>query len=207
MATVTLELLQKICPNTKASVLSRYVDPLNKVGEAFDLFQNNKRMAAFLAQVAHESGEFNFIQENLNYSAQSLYITFKKYFQSVDAALPYAHKPEKIANKVYANRMGNGDEASGDGYAYCGRGLIQITGRQNYTKFAIAVDMTRDEVVNYMKTPEGALASAVWYWETNKLNAYADNDDFTGLTRRINGGIIGLEDRKRGYDLALAALG
>lgn len=206
MGKVTLALLKEICPQTKASVLSKYVDPLNTVGEHFGLFDNPKRMAAFLAQIAHESGGFNFTKEGLNYSAQGLVKTFKKYFPTLASAQPYARNPAKIANRVYANRMGNGPESSGDGYKFCGRGLIQLTGRNNYTKFATAIGKTLDQTVAYLETPEGAVASAAWFWDVNKLSIYADKGDFVGLTRRINGGTIGLADRKHHYDIALAAL-
>ena len=206
MGKVTLELLREICPKTKASVLSKYVDPLNVVGQHFGLFDNPKRMAAFLAQVAHESGGFNFTKEGLNYSAQGLVKTFKKYFPTLASAQPYARNPAKIANKVYANRMGNGPESSGDGYRFCGRGLIQLTGRNNYTKFATSIGKTLDQTIAYLETPEGAVASAAWFWDVNKLSIYADKGDFVGLTRRINGGTIGLADRKHHYDIALAAL-
>jgi putative chitinase len=163
-------------------------------------------MAAFLAQVAHESGGFNFVRENLNYSAAALNKVFKKYFPTLASAQPYARKPEKIANKVYANRMKNGPESSGDGWKFRGRGLIQLTGRDNYTKFAASIDKSIDEAIAYLETPEGAVASAGWFWDVNKLNVYCDENDFVGLTRRINGGTNGLADRRHHYDLALKAL-
>lgn len=206
MNAVTLDLLKQICPSTKATVLAKYVDPLNIVGQHYGLFKNPKRMAAFLAQVAHESGGFNFTKEGLNYSAQGLTKTFKKYFPTLASAQPYARKPAKIANRVYANRMGNGPESSGDGYKFCGRGLIQLTGRNNYTKFATSIGKTIDDAIVYLETPEGAVASAAWFWDANKLNIYADKGDFVGLTRRINGGTIGLADRQHHYAIALKAL-
>ena len=206
MAKVTLQLLKQICPTTKNEVLEQYVDPLNTVGEHFGLFENVKRMAAFLAQVAHESGGFNFTKEGLSYSAVQLNNVFKKYFPTLDSAEPYARKPEKIASKVYANRMGNGNEASGDGYKFCGRGLIQLTGKTTYTKFAKAINKELDEAIHYLETPEGAVASAGWFWDVNKLSVYADKEDFIGLTKRINGGIIGILDRKKHYAEALKAL-
>jgi len=202
---VTLELLQQICPKTKQSVLVPYVDPFNEVGKHYDLFANSKRIAAFLAQTAHESGGFTAVKENLNYGAKGLMGTFKKYFPNEEIAKQYERQPEKIANRVYANRMKNGDEASGDGFKFRGRGLIQLTGRDNYTRFAKASDMTLDEVVAYLETPAGAVASAGWFWDVNKLNIYCDKDDFVGLTRRINGGTIGLADRKHHYEIALEA--
>ena len=206
MSRVTLELLREICPKTKATVLAKYVQPLNTVGEHFDLFENPKRMAAFLAQIAHESGAFNFTAEGLNYSAAALSKTWPKRFPTLAIAQQYARKPEKIANKVYANRMGNGTEASGDGFKFRGRGLIQLTGKDNYTRFAKSIGKTLDQTVAFLETAEGAVASAGWYWDVNKLNVYADKGDFVGLTRRINGGIIGLADRKHHYDIALKAL-
>lgn len=206
MSQVTLDLLKQLCPGTKAPVLAKYVQPLNIVGEHFGLFENPKRMAAFLAQVAHESGGFNFTKEGLNYSAQALNKTFRKYFPTVASAQPYTRQPAKIANKVYANRMGNGPESSGDGYKFCGRGLIQLTGRTNYTKFAQAVGKSLDDAIAYLETSEGAVASAGWFWDINKLNIYADKGDFVGLTRRINGGTNGLADRQHHYAIALKAL-
>ena len=203
---VTLELLQEICPKTKSSILINYVEPLNIVGEHILLFENTKRLAAFLAQVAHESGGFNFIQENLNYSARGLMQTFRRYFPNEEIAKLYERKPERIANRVYANRMKNGDEASGDGWKFRGRGLIQLTGRENYTRFANSLDKTIEDTIKFLETTQGAVSSAGWFWDINKLNIYCDLEDFVGLTRRINGGTIGLEDRKHHYHLALELL-
>lgn len=206
MSQVTIDLLTKICPKTKSTVLLKYVEPLNLVGEHFGLFENPKRMAAFLAQVAHESGAFNFTKEGFNYSAAALVKIFKKYFPTAESAEEYANNAEKIANTVYANRMGNGPAESGDGYKFCGRGLIQLTGRANYTRLAKALDKTLDETVEYLETPEGAVTSAGWFWDVNKLSIYADKEDFIGLTKRINGGIIGLIERQANYEVALDAL-
>jgi putative chitinase len=203
---ITLELLHALCPKTKDSVLDGYIEPLNTVGEYYEMFININRIAGFLAQIAHESGGFNFTKENLNYSAKGLMTTFKKYFPDETTAKRYERKPEMIANKVYANRMKNGDEASGDGYRFCGRGLIQLTGRDNYTKFAEALEMSIEDTVSYLETPNGAVASAGWFWDNNKLNQYCDSGDFVTLTKRINGGTIGLEDRKHHYEIALQML-
>ena len=161
-----------------------------------------QRMAAFLAQCAHESGGFLAIKENLNYRAASLRKTFAKYFPTDELAAQYANKPEKIANRVYANRMGNGPEESGDGYRYCGRGLIQLTGKDNYFWFAASIDLTPEAASEYMETFEGAAQSACWFWETNNLNQWADRDDILTLTKRINGGTIGLADRQKHYEHA-----
>ena len=165
------------------------------------------RVAAFVAQCAHESGNFAFIKENLNYRAVSLMKTFGKYFPTMELAQQYEKRPEKIANRVYANRMGNGDEASGDGYRFCGRGLIQLTGRDNYTFFAGSLSIPVEEASEYLATFEGAVQSACWFWETNNLNRFADVGDIKGLTRAINGGYIGLEDRVRHYEHALHVMG
>jgi putative chitinase len=165
------------------------------------------RVAHFVAQCAHESGNFVFIKENLNYRAASLMTTFKKYFPTAELAQQYEKRPEKIANRVYANRMGNGDEASGDGYKYCGRGLIQLTGRDNYTFFAGSLDISVEEAAEYLATFEGAAQSACFFWEQNNLNRFADANDVKGLTRAINGGYIGLEDRIRHTEHALHILG
>jgi putative chitinase len=166
-----------------------------------------QRMAAFLAQCAHESGGFRAIKENLNYRAVTLRKIFGKYFPTDEMAAQYANKPEKIANLVYANRMGNGGPESGDGYRYCGRGLIQLTGKDNYFWFASSLEISPEEASEYMETFEGAAQSACWFWETNKLNQWADADDILTLTKRINGGTIGLEDRIKHYEHAKHVLG
>ncbi len=169
-----------------------------------------RRVAAFIAQCSHESGGFMVLKENLNYRAASLRKIFPKYFPDDAIAQRYASMPNKqeaIANRVYANRMGNGPEESGDGYRYCGRGLIQLTGRQNYTWFAASLEITPEEATEYLGTFEGAAQSACWFWETNKLNQWADAGDIVTLTKRINGGTIGLEDRIKHYEHALHVLG
>ena len=169
-----------------------------------------QRMAAFIAQCSHESGGFMVLKENLNYKAASLRKLFGKYFPNDEIANQYASKPNKqeaIANRIYASRMGNGDEASGDGYKFCGRGLIQLTGRDNYTFFAGSLDITVEEASAYPQTFEGAAQSACWFWETNKLNQWADKGDIVTLTKRINGGTIGLEDRIKHYEHALHVFG
>jgi len=165
------------------------------------------RVAAFLAQCAHESGEFKFIQENLNYKAESLCRVWPRYFPNMDVAKAYAHKPEMIANRAYANRMGNGPEESGDGWKFCGRGLIQLTGRSNYQAFADSIETAIDDLPEYLKTFEGCVQSACWFWEANNLNQWADKGDILTLTKRINGGTLGLEDRKKHYEHALHVLG
>jgi putative chitinase len=156
------------------------------------------RLAHFLAQCGHESGGFRVTQENLNYSAKGLAGIFKKYFPTEAAATPYARNPQKIANKVYANRMANGSEASGDGYKFRGRGYIQLTGRDNYTQFgkAIGEDIASNPDAVSSKY---ALLSAAWFWSKNGLNKLADGGStdttVTSITKRVNGGTIGLADR------------
>lgn len=203
---ITLELLQALCPKTKKTVLEGYLEPLNTVAQYYDMFDNPRRVAGFLAQVAHESGGFNFVKENLNYSADGLRKIFPKYFPNDDLAKQYARQPEKIANRVYANRMSNGPEESGDGYRFCGRGLIQLTGRANYTKFAEDLGMSIEDTIAYLETPNGAVASAGWFWDNNKLNQYCDSNDFITLTKRINGGTIGLADRQHHFEIAMKYL-
>ena len=169
-----------------------------------------QRIASFMAQCAHESGEFTALKENLNYKPATLRKLFGKYFPTDELANEYCAKPNKqeaIASRIYANRMGNGDEASGDGYKYCGRGLIQLTGKSNYVAFADSLQITPEEASDYLATFEGAAQSACWFWETNNLNKWADVGDILTLTKRINGGTIGLEDRIAHYEHALHVMG
>jgi putative chitinase len=158
------------------------------------------RVAAFLAQCGHESLDFTVLQENLNYGAKGLLGLFKKYFPNEALAKEYERKPEKIANKIYANRMGNGPESSGDGWAHRGRGAIQLTGKLNYQAFANSIGVTLDDAIHYCETMDGAIESACWFWSKNKLNVIADKNDIVLLTKKINGGTIGLEDRKKHWE-------
>ena len=169
-----------------------------------------RRMAAFIAQCAHESGGFTTLKENLNYKPMSLRKLFPKYFDTDELAQQYCSKPNKqaaIANRIYANRMGNGDESSGDGYRFSGRGLIQLTGRATWQEFADRIETSLSDLDEFMQTFEGACQSACFFWESRKLNQYADAGDIVTLTRKINGGTIGLEDRKKHYEHALHILG
>lgn len=168
------------------------------------------RVAAFLAQCAHESGNFKFIKENLNYRWETLRKLFPKYFPTDELAKQYANMPNKqeaIANRIYGGRMGNGPEESGDGYRYCGRGLIQLTGKDNYTRYAQSLEISVEEASEHLTTFEGCVQSACWFWEANNLNQWADKRDMITLTKRINGGTIGLEDRIKHYNHACHALG
>src|SRR6056300_2114304 len=166
------------------------------------------RVAAFIAQCGHESRNFTVLTENLNYSAEALNSIFPKYFKRAGRdAQEYHRQPEKIANVIYANRMDNGDADSGDGWRFRGGGILQLTGRYNYTEFGKAVDMSPEEAVDYVRTKKGALDSACWFWDTNSLKKYCDDQDIVGATKRINGGTIGLDDRKKHYMHALDVLG
>lgn len=159
-----------------------------------------KRRAAFMAQCHHESQGFTRKVENLNYSAKGLMNTWPARFNTQALADAYARQPEKIANKVYSDRMGNGDAASGEGWKYRGRGLLQITGKDSYQAFARVKGIELDEAVKYLETDEGALESACWYWQTRGLNGLADTGDIRGITKRINGGTIGYAERKELYN-------
>ena len=166
-----------------------------------------QRVAAFVAQCAHESGNFKFLQENLNYKAESLCRVWPRYFPNIEIARQYEKKPEKIANRAYGGRMGNGPEESGDGWKFCGRGLIQLTGRSNYQAFADSIETPIEDIPAFLATFEGAVQSACWFWESNNLNQWADKGDILTLTKRINGGTLGLEDRQKHYTHALHVLG
>jgi putative chitinase len=153
-----------------------------------------------LAQCGHESADFTVLEENLNYGAKGLLGLFKKYFPNEDLAKQYERKPEKIANRIYANRMGNGPEESGEGWAHRGRGAIQLTGKLNYQAFANSIGLSLEDAITYCGTMDGAIESACWFWQKNKLNAIADKKDVLAMTKKINGGTIGLEDRKKHYE-------
>jgi putative chitinase len=198
--TFTREQLSSVIGNNPD--LDGWYEALSSVLPEYEI-DSPQRVAAFIAQCTHESGGFKRLKENLNYKAESLVRVFPKYFPSLDLAKQYAHDQQKIANRVYGSRMGNGDESSGDGFRYCGRGLIQLTGRNNYTKFAESIGMAVEEVPSLLETFEGAVKSACWFWKTNNLNQYADSGDILTMTKRINGGTIGLEDRIKHYNHAL----
>ena len=185
--------------------LEQWTDALNKILPDYEI-DTPQRVAAFVAQSAHESGNFTALHENLNYKAESLCKGWPRYFNPSNAN-EYAHQPEKIANRAYANRMGNGPEESGDGWKFCGRGLIQLTGKDNYTRYAQATEQSLDEASEHLTTFEGCVQSAAWFWEANNLNQYADSGDILTMTKRINGGTLGLEDRQTHYTHALHVLG
>ena len=199
---VTAIQLNQFFEDTPEETVDLFVDPLNRTFEKFEI-DTPLRIAMFLAQVGHESGGLKFTKENLNYSGDRLLVVFPTHFDDSDDMSTFHRKPEKIANRVYCNRMGNGDEASGDGYKFRGRGLIQLTGKNNYTRFAEAIGKDIDDVVEYAETPEGAAMSAGWFWSSNNLNRAADAGDVLAATKRINGGTNGLAQRQTAYNKAL----
>jgi len=200
---ITKEQLEQLIPGNP--YIDHWYDALSKLLPDYEINTPN-RIAAFIAQCAHESANFTALHENLNYRAETLSKVWPSRFPA-GIAEQYAHKPEAIANRAYSSRMGNGDEASGDGWRYCGRGLIQLTGKDNYTAFADSIGITPEEVSDYVQTFEGAAQSACWFWESNNLNQYADSGDIETMTKRINGGTLGLEDRKKHYEHAKHILG
>jgi putative chitinase len=200
---ITPELLQKL-GITKES--SEWADILNNLLPKYQI-DSPQRIAAFIAQCSHESGHFEKLIENLNYGAKGLVMTWPKRFTTPELANKYARQPEAIANFVYSNRLGNGDELSGDGWKYRGRGIIQLTGKYNYQKFADSVGMNLEQVIDYLETKQGATEAACLFWKNNNLNRYADNGDIRGMTKVINGGFLGLSEREENYKKALTILG
>ena len=203
---LTAEQFSELFPNCKDP--EGWVDAMNEVFPEYEI-NTPQRIAAFIAQCGHESGGWRTFSENLNYSAKALDAVFGKYFVRAGRdAEEYHRQPEKIANVVYANRMDNGDTESGDGWRYRGRGPIQLTGKANYTAFSEDMDvdaLDNPDIVSEDK--EVALKSAIWFWNKNGLNRYADEGDIKTMTKRINGGYIGLEDRIHHWEEALHAMG
>lgn len=210
---ITLAQFKKYAPNTKypQQWYDTLFGPQTELGgkSLLQEYEINtpKRIAAFLAQCGHESGGFVFVTENLNYSASGLMRVFPKYFPDAVTAKQYERNPRKIASRVYANRMGNGNENSEEGWLYRGRGILQLTGKDNYFWFASSLEITPEQAAEYLETFEGAAQSACWFWETNKLNRHVDANDFKALTKAINGGYIGLADREHHYEVALSMFG
>jgi len=207
MSLLTEAQLAAMIPTNKE--VAAWCEELNKALPKYDI-TTPERIAGFTSQCAHESGEFNQLIENLNYSQQSLERVFPRYFgPGKRNAAEYARNPEKIANYVYMdeNRTSKlGNTQPGDGAKFIGRGLKQLTGRDNYTRFAKDYDMTAEQAAEWLETKEGALASALWFWNTKNLNAVADTGDVVRMTKIINGGDIGLADRQARYEKAMAVL-
>lgn len=199
-----IEMLKEM--GVSESDAEQYIHPLEEALPKYGIADSRLRLAHFFAQVLHESGCMRFDMENLNYSSDALGKVFGKYFPTRAQADAYARQPEKIANRVYANRMGNRDETSGDGWKFRGRGLIQLTGRNNYKAFAEWVSDERIMDEPDLVASEYAVHSAVFFWDKNNLNRLADNDDVVGLTRRINGGENGLAHRRELLNKAIGLL-
>ncbi len=178
----------------KLKIDVQWVEPLEEVFHRYEI-NTPERQAAFIGQCAHESMNFTRLEENMNYSAEALMKTWPSRFPTMEVAQKYARNPEKIANKVYGGRMGNGTEETGDGWLYHGRGLIQLTGKDNYTLAGDALNMDFIHSPDYVLVPKYAALTAGWYWNKRQLNKEADAKDYTGMTKKINGGTIGLDDR------------
>jgi putative chitinase len=206
---LTVEQLSAMLPTNRE--IAEWCKVLNSALPKYEI-SNARRIAAFISQCAHESRDFTALEENLNYSQQALERVFGRYFGSGKRnAAEYARNPEKIANYVYMDEFRSkagalGNVQPGDGWRFRGRGLKQLTGRNNYARFAKHYDMTPEQASDWIETKEGALASALWFWQTNNLNPVADTGDVAALTKRINGGDIGLADRQSRYAVAMQAL-
>lgn len=210
MMEITSDTLRKIYPQSQS--IARYCEALHQAMAECGI-DTSARVRAFLAQVGHESAQLNLVEENLNYSAQALRKVFPKYFRTPQEASSYAHHPERIANRVYAGRMGNGSEASGDGWKYRGRGLIQITGRDNYVSMSALMGKDLTVWPDALLMPLDACRSAALWWKAHGLNALADRLSgagerkiFGAITKCVNGGLSGLEDRWAIYQRAKAEI-
>ena len=188
----TKEQIAKCAPRNKNA--AELYEALSQVLPKYDI-NTPERVAAFMAQCGHESVDFSVLRENLNYSAKGLHGTWPKRFPTLESAAPYERNAEKIANKVYSDRMGNGPESSGEGWKFRGRGAIQLTGKDNYSRFAKDIGKTVDEAVAYVETLAGAIESACWFWKNNNLNVQSDARDMKAATKKINGGDLGLKER------------
>jgi putative chitinase len=201
---LSADILRAALPAARPTDIARFATPLADACAEWGI-DRPLRLASFLAQIAHESGQLRLLAENLNYSAEALLRVFPRHFDAGQAAA-YARQPQRIGSRVYANRMGNGDEAGGDGWRYRGRGLIQITGHDNYVACGTALGLDLIAQPELLEQPAPAARSAAWFWHRHDLNGLADARDIETITRRINGGLTGLEDRKAHYARACAAL-
>lgn len=189
----------------KLHIGEQWVEPLNETFARFDI-STPLRQASFIGQAGHESGNFTKLSEGLSYSAERLMVIWPKRFPNIEIAQKYARNPRALANNVYANRMGNRDEASGDGYRFAGAGLFQLTGHSNFYHAGQALGEDFVMQPELVKTPRFAALTAGWFWDTHKLNKFADIRDFTMMTKKINGGTIGLNDRIKHINHALEVL-
>ena len=192
-----LSKFQQMVPNNKNS--EAIFTSLEKYLSAYNI-DSDIRIAAFIAECSVESQGFTRMVENLNYKAEGLLSTFPSHFSGLDDANEYAHNQEKIANRVYASRMGNGDENSGDGWKYRGKGFIQITGKYMYQLFADDTKMDIEDIPAFLETYDGAILSACWFWGKHALNDLADNENISGITKKINGGLNGEDEREDKYN-------
>jgi len=197
-----LSQLKLIMPKAPDDLANAIIDAMPR----WDI-STQKRQSAFLAQLAHESIELTHTEENLNYSANALMKTWPRLFPTMDAAAPFERQPQKIANYVYANRMGNGGPETGDGWMYRGRGPIQLTGRANYRACGTAIGQDLESFPEILGRPYIGAEVSCWYWYSRALNDKADNDDFIGITKSINGGLNGYDDRYKYFEKAKAVLG
>lgn len=195
------EQIQEIAPSCSSGWAVRLADEMPRWH-----ISTPQRQAMFLAQCAHESAGFTRFEENLNYSAEALQRTWPSRFPSFAAAAEVARQPERIANRVYADRLGNGNEASGDGWRFRGRGAIQITGRSNYRRAGLSLGFPLEANPTEAALPGQGARVACWYWFFHGLNDLADDGDFEGITRRINGGLTGIVDRERWLAKACAVI-
>lgn len=200
---MTLDQFKAIVGNNPYA--EHWVEALDKCFEEYEI-NTPLRQAAFMGQCCVESAKFTAIQENLNYRAESLFKQWKSHFPTMEIAKQYEHQPEKIANRAYENRMGNGPEASGDGWKFRGKGLIQLTGRDNYQAFADSLQMEVDEAAAYLETFEGAVQSACFFWESRNLNALADKGAIDQISHIVNGGTLGQDERRHFYEVSLHVL-
>lgn len=187
----------------KLGIGQDWLDPLNETFEKYEI-NTPKRQAAFIGQCMHESGGFKQLTENLNYSAKGLVATWPSRFPNEEYAAEYARKPERIASKVYVGRMGN--ETPEEAAKYIGRGLIQLTGKENYANCGLGLGVDLLGNPDWLATPKYAALSAGWFWRKRGLNELADSDDITTMTKRINGGNIGIDDRKAKINKAFDAI-
>jgi len=185
---------------------AKWLEPLSVTCSRYEI-NTPARQAAFIGQCAHESGNFKTLEENLNYKPEALMRVWPSRFPDLPTAMKYAHNQEAIANKVYGGRMGNGVEETGDGWKYHGRGLIQLTGKENYSNCGAGIGVDLLATPGLLAQPEYAALSAGWFWNKKGLNSLADSGDFETMTKRINGGLIGLDDRKAKIAKALTILG
>lgn len=211
MPLITGDQLKAFLP--RLSDLSVWSDSLNDAMDRFEIMASRERVAAFLAQIAHESGECSCLEEKLSYTAKRLTEVWPKRFPTLERALPYERQAEKLANYVYAKRLGNGDVLTGDGWRFRGRGLLQVTGRANYRSVARALALPLEAEPELLSKPQTAALSAAYYWHSRGLNELADDrndddddEDFVTISVLINGGRAGLESRRRYWAKAKALL-